>query len=497
VAGTVWFPRLWCKGSKGKGSPVRTGAIVAVIVCVLAQAVALGVARPATAATPPNIVVVMVDDMPPGMVDDLPRLRALLSERGLSFSSYYTQPVCCPARASFLRAQYPHNTGVLKNGPPRGGYSAFRNGGNESSTIATWLRDAGYRTALIGKYLNDYEKTPQRVPPGWNRWFVYAGKGKYRNFLISDQGNVRAYGKQNGKKKTKEKDYQTDLLARKAVQFINDTPDAAPLFLFLAPSAPHEPATPAKRHKRAAVVRDQAPRPPSFNEADMSDKSGVWRNRDALSGQRISEIDGFYVKQVRSMYAVEDMVADVLAALETTNRLDNTYVFFTSDNGYHHGEHRIPEDKQTPFDEVIRAPLFVLGPGVPAGAGTAARASVVDLGPTFAELAGIAGPDFVDGRSLVPFLDGGSASGWREAVIAELEGGAGGGFVALRSGPYAYVEYASGAMELYDLDRDPYQIDNIIDSAPPGLIDDLQDQLAALAACGASGPSCQEADGGP
>jgi arylsulfatase A-like enzyme len=473
---------------------VRIGAIAAIFLVLLAQTLPLGIAPPAEAATTqPNIVVVMVDDMEARMVDDLPRLRVLLPERGLSFTSFYTQPVCCPARASFLRAQYPHNTGVLKNGPPNGGYGAFRNGGNEASTIATWLQDAGYRTALIGKYLNDYEKTRRRVPLGWDRWFVHAGGGKYTSYTISDQGKVRHYGK----KKPKARQYQTDVLSRQAAAFINDTADDTPLFLFLSPAAPHEPATPAKRHKNASVARNQAPRTPSFNEADMSDKSRVWRNRDVISGKRIKEIDSFYVKRLRSMFAVEDMVADVLETLESTNRLDNTYLFFLSDNGHHQGEHRIPEKKQTPFEEVIQSPLFVLGPGVPAGAETDARASIVDLGPTFAELAGITAPDFVDGRSLVPFLAGGSASGWRQAVIAELEDGAGGGFVVLRSGPHAYVEYVSGAVELYDLDADPYQLDNIIDSAPSPLIAALEEQLEALAACGIEGPApCQEVDGG-
>lgn len=460
---------------------------------VLAQALSLGASPPARAATLPNIVVVMVDDMEARMVDDLPRLRALFPERGLSFTSFYVQPVCCPARASFLRAQYPHNTGVLRNGPPNGGYGAFHNGGNEESTIATWLQDAGYRTGLFGKYLNDYEKSPRRVPPGWDRWFVHAGGGKYTAFTISDQGKVRQYGK----KKKKARQYQTDVLARQAVAFINNTANDTPLFLFLSPPAPHEPATPAKRDKKAPVERNQAPRTPSFNEADMSDKSSVWRDRDAISGKRIKEIDSFYTRRLRSMFAVEDMVADVLETLETTNRLDNTYVFFLADNGHHQGEHRIPEKKQTPFEEVIRSPLFVLGPGVPAGAETDARSSIVDLGSTFAELAGITAPDFVDGRSLVPFLDGGSASGWREAVIAELEGGAGGGFVALRSGPHAYIKYDSGAVELYDLEADPYQLDNIIESAPPALVTALEEQMQAMAACGVEGPArCQEVDGG-
>jgi N-acetylglucosamine-6-sulfatase len=473
---------------------VRIGTIVCLVVVLIAQAIPLAASPPVAAATPPNIVVVMVDDMDARMVDDLPRLQELLVERGLSFSSFYVAaPVCCPSRAAFLRGQYPHNTGVFANGPPHGGVSAFRNNGNEESNVATWLQDAGYRTALIGKYLNDYEDEAKRVPRGWNTWFAYAGKGKYTNYLMSDKGKVREYGK-----KKQKKHYQTDVVSRKGVQFIASTGASQPLFLFLSPSAPHEPATPAGRHKKARVTRGQAPRVPSFNEADMSDKPSYWSNNRSLDGQAIKNIDSLYIKQQRAMFAVEDLIADVMAALEQTGRLENTYLFFLSDNGLHHGEHRIHSEKNTPFEESIRSPLLVIGPGVPAGVEVDAMTSNIDLGPTFAELAGIAAPDFVDGRSLVPMLDGSSPSGWREAVLSELlNGPPSGGFTVLRSGPYALFAYGSGTRELYDLDADSYQPENIIDTASPALVDELEAQFDALADCGSDGPStCQQVDGG-
>lgn len=472
---------------------VRFGAVAALILLVLAQAVPLAAPRHAAAATAPNIVVVMVDDMPARMVEDLPGMQELFTDQGLSFTSFYAAaPQCCPSRASFLRGQYPHNTGVLKNGPPQGGYGAFRNNGLEGSTVATWLQDAGYRTGLIGKYLNGYEKFSKRVPTGWNRWFVYAGEGKYTTWDVSDQGKLRTYGK-----KKQNKHYQTDVLADKAVGFINTAPDDSPLFLFFSPSAPHEPATPAPRHKKAAVARDGAPRPPSFNEEDMGDKSSAWRGRGTLPGKRLRDIDRLYVKQLKTMLSVEGAVERIVAALEAESRLANTYLVFTADNGVHHGEHRIASGKQTPFEESILAPLIVVGPGVPSGATIDAMASNIDLGPTFAEIAGTTAPAFVDGRSLVPLLDGNPPGSWREAVVAEFPVGPGGGFVVLRSGPHSYTAYENGEHELYDLGSDPYQIDNVFDSAPQPLRDDLQAQLDALATCGETGPTtCQEADGG-
>jgi N-acetylglucosamine-6-sulfatase len=443
--------------------------------------------------TKPNIVLILVDDMDARMLDDLPRMRTLTAERGLTFTAAYNAaPVCCPSRASLLRAQYPHNTGVVANGPPDGGYGTFQNKGHEASTIATWLQGAGYRTALIGKYLNDYEKKLKHVAPGWNRWFAYGGKGKYRAYRISDQGKIHDYGK-----KGKKKHYQTDVLTNKALSFIHDTPSTTPLFLFLAPSAPHEPASPADRHKKADVARSQAPRVPSFNEEDVSDKPAIWRNKSLLSTKSIHDVDSLYVKQLKSMHSVEDMIEDVVDALEATNQLDNSYIVFTSDNGYHHGEHRVGLDKNTPFEESTHAPLIVIGPGVPAGATSDALVSLIDLGPTFAELAGTTAPDFVDGRSLVPLLDGSTPAGWRDVLISELLRGIKGGFVVLRTGPYVFTRYGDGERELYDLHEDPYQLDNIAESAPASLLAELNARLDALEACRSErSQTCQAADGG-
>jgi N-acetylglucosamine-6-sulfatase len=448
----------------------------------------------AMAATLPNIVFVMVDDMDARMVEDLPGLRALLADRGLTFTSAYTAaPVCCPARASFLRGQYPHNTGVLANGPPQGGFGAFRDNGHEASSVATWLQGAGYRTGLIGKYLNDYEKSPKHVPAGWNDWFVYAGEGKYLTYAVSDRGKIRQYGD----KKKRNKHYQTDVLTRKAVSFISATPAAQPLFLYLTPSAPHEPATPAKRHKKSELARTSAPRVPSFNEEDVGDKPGIWKDRGLLTGSRIRDIDGTYARQLKSMLAVEEMLQDVIAALQAQNRLDNTYVVFASDNGYHHGEHRIGLDKNSPFEESTRTPLMVVGPGIPAGATTDAMVSLIDLGPTFAELAGVDPPSFVDGRSLVPLFDGNPPPDWRDAVISELLNGPNGGFRVLRTGPYVYTAYGNGERELYDLSVDPYQLDNIAGSAPQALLNELQARIDDFGICGSDGhATCQAVDGG-
>ena len=383
---------------------------------------------------------------------------------------------------------------MLGNDAPAGGFLVYRERGHEASNVATWLHDAGYRTALIGKYLNDYEKDPAHVPPGWDRWFAYAGKGKYDNYCINDQGVLRDYGK--GRDRKDPNQYQTDVLAREAVAFVEDAPPEQPLFLYLAPAAPHEPAIPAPRHENAPVARAGAPRPPSFNEPDMADKPR-WASQPPLTGEDVAGIDAYYVDQLRTMLAVEETIDAAIDALERTGRGKNTYLFFTSDNGYHHGEHRIAEDKQTPFEEAIRVPLVVIGPGVPAGTATDALTSNIDLAPTIADLAGLETPSFVDGRSLTPLLGGDVPTVWRDAVLSELLSSEDDAFVVLRTGPYAYVAFDSGAREMYDVVQDPYQLENFYGDALKGLIADLETRLDALAECGAEKSElCQDVDGG-
>src|SRR5215213_5998387 len=223
--------------------------------------------------------------------------------------------------------------------------------------------------------------------------------------------------------------------------------------------------------------------PPTFNEADLSDKPLWLRDEPRLGRRLVDRMDALYRRRLRSMRAVDDMVKTLVETLESTGALENTYILLTSDNGYHLGEHRIAEGKGTPYEETIRVPLLIRGPGVIEGRTELRLTSNIDLAPTFAELAGttVEVPDFVDGRSLVPLLDGDQGVPWRQAVLVEYgkgaanEGGevsiAGGDkgvpgtapspgtFWELRTTERAYVEYATGERELYDLrlDQDPFQ----------------------------------------
>jgi N-acetylglucosamine-6-sulfatase len=441
-----------------------------------------------TAATPeaptrrPNIVFIVADDLDVRTAAQMPRLPALIGQHGLSFGrAYVTQSQCAPSRASILTGQYPHNHQVLDNSGPDGGFGAFRRG-PESSTIATWLRASGYRTALVGKYLNGYPTAarPDYIPPGWSEWRAHLtdlSPDRYINYWLNENGTVNVFG-------TRDDEYETDVLTTRALDFIEHAVrDDAPFFLYLAPDAPHLPAIPAPRHA-TMLGGTQAPRVPSFNEADVSDKPAYVRNADLLGPAEVRKLDRTQTARLRTMLSVEDMLSDVLTVLAANRALDDTYVIFTSDNGLMLGEHRMVLTKNLAYEEAIRVPLVVMGPGISAATRDEEHFVLnVDLAPTLAELAGVHPPDTVDGRSLVPLLRGESVAQWRRDALSETFSYTGGLTATLRTAEYAYTELESNERELYDMRADPFQLTSLHRRADPALLKTLSARLAQLTAC--------------
>ena len=368
----------------------------------------------ACAASKPNIIFIITDDLDTASLSQLPRLQSLLADHGVTFANYFVSlALCCPSRASILRGQYAHNTQIFTNAPPGGGFATFRDLGHEESTIATWLRDAGYRTVLLGKYLNGYPMTTY-VPPGWDEWYAVAGGVNYFNYTLNENGQLVRYG-------SDPEAYLTDVLSAKAAEFIRrTTPSAQPFFMYVAPYAPHQPATPAPRHAET-FLGVTAPRTLSFNEQDVSDKPLWVRNTPLRTPVQIAQLDALYRKRLQAMLAVEDLVERLLETLRAVSQLENTYIVFTSDNGFHLGQHRLPAGKNSAYDEDIRVPLLVRGPGVPPGTAVDHLAVNIDLAPTFAALGGTAAPAFVDGRSLLALLrpDPPPLENWRKGFLLE------------------------------------------------------------------------------
>jgi len=442
---------------------------------------------PAPAPTPPaarpNLVLVVADDLDVPTAMELPRLPDLMADRGLSFTrAYAAQPLCGPSRASILTGQYTHNHGVTGNEPPSQGFVAFRR--HEAQSLAPWLKAAGYRTSLVGKYLNAYAHGAGEayVPPGWDDWFGHltaTEDGRFYNYWVNDNGNVLRYG-------SRPEEYSADVETRRAVKFIRDSAGRPePLFLWLGPQAPHVPSTYAERHG-ADFRNSGAPRVLSFNEGDVSAKPSWVRQIEPMTDQQIEDADKFQRFRLRSLRAVEDMIEAVLQALAETGRLERTYVVFTSDNGLLMGQHRAVGRKGNAYEEAIGIPLIVRGPGVPAGR-TDAIALTIDLAPTLLELAGASIPESVDGRSLAPFLRGAPPASWRPDALIENHGA--GPSYTLRATDWMYNHQDTEEFELYDMRADPYQLKNLYRTADPALLDTLRRRMAALVAC--RGASCR------
>ena len=462
----------------------------------------------------PNVVLVLADDLDTRLLEEhrvgYPHLQRLAAE-GTSFeNAFVTDPLCCPSRATILRGQYAHNHHIVGNWWPQGGSRKFRELGREGSTVATWLQDEGYRTVLIGKYMHDYYGT--HVPQGWDDWYAIAGG--HLSDDLSENGSIKHYDP--------DRYYLDDVLAEKAIDYVRRTAGQdEPFFMWLGTQAPHAPAAPAPRHEDA-FSNEPLPRPPSFNERDVSDKPDWVRDNTPLGREEVDEMKDLYRKRLRSMLAVDEMIGRLMKTLKESGELDNTYIFFTSDNGYHMGQHRLTTGKWTAYEEDTRVPLVVRGPGVPKGLTLSHLVLNNDLAPTFAKLAEAPVPNFVDGRSLKPVLgeDPLPPQEWREAFLVEAASELGEhsrlpplsgdarpgedwravpgkdwgrpGLGAVRTADHVYVEYETGERELYYLKEDPYQLMNRYDAANPNLVRRMEERLEKLRTC--AGPTCQTAE---
>lgn len=471
----------------------------------------------------PNIVYILADDMEADLVQYMPKTLELIGGQGATFTHFYvSMSLCCPSRATILCGQYRHNTKINGNKLPEGGFDKFYQLGLEQKTFAVWLQQAGYSTALFGKYLNEYPGSTglTYIPPGWTEWYSPVKGNPYRNYnyTLNENGQLVDYQQDS-------EDYLTDVISVKTLDFVQRNAEAnTPFLAYVAVYAPHTPSDPAPRHT-GMFANTPLPRPPSFNEEDMSDKTQSYWELKQLGDNKIEAMDFLYEKRIESMQAVDEMVAAIVTRLNELGQLDNTYVIFTSDNGYHMGQHRLPQGKNTPFEEDVHVPFLIRGPGITPGSTVDALTGNVDMASTFAEMAGITPPDYLDGRSLMPLFGDTSNLKWRDAYLLERSGEeAGEAFVmpashridpgllepadsesvpgliwvygspyeGMRTMDYEYIEYEIGDIELYDMKNDPYQLNNIAPTADPVLLAMFHDWLAKLQVC--SGDSCRTAE---
>jgi N-acetylglucosamine-6-sulfatase len=413
----------------------------------------------------PNVIVVMTDDQTVDDMRAMAQTRALIGDQGTTFKNNFVNfPLCCPSRATLFTGQYAHNHGVVSGR----GFKDL----DGSSTLPVWLRDAGYRTAHVGKYLNGYGDTQQGgrllVPPGWSEWYATLPDDQaVYDYDLNENGAVVHYG-------TAPEDFKGDVITDKALDFINrSAPAAAPFFLNVAYTAPHgvgaEPndgrpcqssAKPAPRHI-GAFDSESLPKAPSFNEADVSDKHKAVRDMPLIAASRINVMTRQYRCRLASLLHVDEGVAEMVAALRDAGELDKTHIIYTSDNGFFLGEHRIHTGKVHVYEESSRVPLLMRGPGVPVGHTANGFASNADLAPTILEVANVAPRLPQDGMSLFDVI--GSGDRPRDVLIENHISNPTVGwtpYMAVRTARYLYVEYSTGERELFDLQTDPYQLES-------------------------------------
>ena len=434
----------------------------------------------------PNIIVINLDDADSELFElsfsDVlfPNIMSV-AQQGISFNNLHvTTPLCGPSRACFYRAQYAHNTGIRANNPTHrlshkfeGGFDFYRRQGFLENDLSTWMKDAGYRTMLVGKYLHEGFVKPN-VPPGWDDFYVSLGGRYYGTFQFTnateDNGSYR---------RLDEDTYRTNAEADDCLRLIQehaDRGDDQPFFLHLNPYGPHTGSTfedeMIDRRMSQWWERASTPFSPAINEPDTSDKRGMFANLPLFSNVILSFINSQYRLRLLATRSVDDMVGRLERKLSELGLEESTYIFITSDNGFLLGHNRAFA-KGLPVDRSSRVPLFVKGPGVPAERQGNQLLGHIDLAPTIVDLAGGQVPDFVDGRSFARLLnlDGFNRSPtFRATLLIEnwvstnqfgtVEYSAS---TSVRTSNTIYTEWATGGSDYFDLNQDPEQLENTYD----------------------------------
>jgi arylsulfatase A-like enzyme len=422
-----------------------------------------------------NVVFIVSDDENVSGNAVMKDVQRLIARHGVTFTNFHvTTSQCGPSRASILTGQYSHHTGVTDNFGPHG-YPAF----DAETDLPVWLHDAGYETALVGKYLNDYSLDGHNAtPPGWNDWQAMDSVPleAYYDYTVDENGRLVHYG-------TKPADYSTTVLTQKAISFLRSA--KKPFFLYFAPVAPHLPAVPAP----ADVGRFDKLAPfasPAVNASVSTEPWAAWHAK-ALTPAGLSYVNTVRRHQLESLQAVDRAVGRIVGTLTRRNLLDRTVIFYTSDNGFLWGGHRLG-GKLWPYEESTRVPLVVRTPWTAAN-GTVNRDPVlnIDFASTIAQITGVTPAIPQDGDSFAPLLHG-QRTPWRKEYLLEylgrnaLKQGGPPPYVAIHTARFLYVEYRYRHwQELYDLRKDPWELDNVAaDPAYRGVLRSLSSRLHAL-----------------
>ncbi|KAM4676700.1 N-acetylglucosamine-6-sulfatase [Discoglossus pictus] len=471
----------------------------------------------------PNIVLILTDDQDVslGGMTPLKKTKELLGDHGITFSNAYVgSALCCPSRSSILTGKYPHNHHVVNNTIEGNCSSKAWQKTQEPNTFPALLNSIGYQTFFAGKYLNQYGAEDaggiSHVPPGWSYWYALERNSKYYNYTLSENGRARKHGENYSL------DYLTDVLANVSLDFLNYKSNYEPFFMMIATPAPHSPWTAAPQYENK-FLDVNAPRTSNFN---VHGKDKHWLIRQAktpMTNTSMQFLDNAFRKRWQTLLSVDDLVEKLLKELSARGELDNTYIFFTSDNGYHTGQFSLPIDKRQLYEFDIKVPLLVRGPGIAANQTSKALVANIDLGPTILNIAGYNVNDTqMDGMSFLNILKNNNVT-WRSDILVEYQGegqnttdptcpALGPGvsqcfpdcvcedaynntYACVRtiSATYdlQYCEFddAEVFVEVYNLTADPNQLTNIAKSIDQEILEKMNHRLMMLQSC--CGASCR------
>ncbi|KAJ3289565.1 hypothetical protein HDU79_003919 [Rhizoclosmatium sp. JEL0117] len=476
----------------------------------------------------PNIIFLLTDDQDKhmGSLEYMPFVKKHLIEKGTVFENHFvTSAICCPSRVSVLKGQFAHNTGFTDVHGKFGGYDKFLREGMDNEYLPKWLQDAGYSTYYIGKLLNGYGvHNHEQIPKGWTDFDALVHPYIYDNFhpVFAKNGEIRDY----------EGTFQVDVVRDKALEVLSGAlkvVDEKPFFLYLAPTAPHTEmlynsakkveqvpgskpyskegrfteAVPATRH--ANLFSDvKVPRRENFNTADVSGKPRYIQELPLLNDEEVETLDHWHRQRLRALQSVDELLDSVVQAVEAAGQGDNTYIFYSSDNGFHLGLHRLNAGKTTPYEDDINVPFIVRGPGVAKGAVRKESTTHTDIAPTFLKLAGAQNKAYAFDGTPIPIFTQDSPQPNRESFAVEFwrpyvselfdieninENVYRSVRIVSEEYSYLYTVWCTDHYELYDLKKDPQQLKNVYKSSNVALVNRLDALLVALKDC--VGKECQ------
>ncbi|KAM3600590.1 uncharacterized protein V6R79_025502 [Siganus canaliculatus] len=507
----------------GPGLPARPAALTRLALLALLTC-CVRCASPSE--RPSNIILIVVDDQDVELGGMIPmkKTRALIGAEGATFvNSFTVTPLCCPSRSSILSGRYPHNHQVRNNTVAGNCSSAAWQRGPEAAAFPALLSKHEYQTFFAGKYLNQYGSKETgdvgHVPPGWDQWHALVGNSQYYNYTLSVNGKEERHGDNY------HQDYFTDLITNRSLNFLDNCSPQRPFFLMLTPPAPHSPWTAAPQYEKE-FSNVKAPRDGSY---DKPGKDKHWLLRQPVNpmpSSSVSFLDDAYRRRWQSLLSVDDMVEALVKKLENMKQLNNTYVLYTSDNGYHTGQFSLPIDKRQLYEFDIRVPLMVRGPGIKPNQTLKAPVLNIDLAPTILDISGVnVSTVDLDGQSflaqMAPSLRNGTA---RPFFLVEYTGegrptpdpkcphlGPGlsqcfpdcvcedaynNTYACVRTldkqHDLQYCEFADSEsfVEFYNLTSDPHQLENIVKKVDPSVLQSMNERLIKLQSC--QGQSCRD-----